>query len=68
MWSETSWGLQFVVGAAAHAEHVNSAALARDVEYVWRFKPRTSFERRSMPENFLGGSPSVLMHCFDSIW
>jgi hypothetical protein len=49
MWSETSWGLQFVVGAAAHAEHVNSAALSRDVEYVWGFKPRTSLEGSGMP-------------------
>ena len=49
MRSETSCGLQFVVGAAAHAKHVNSAALARDVEYVWRFKPRTSLEGHGIP-------------------
>ena len=55
-----------MVGAAGHAKHVNSAALARDVEYVWRFKPRTSLKGRSRPEIFLGGSPSVLMLCFDS--
>jgi len=49
MWSETSWGLQFVVGAAAHAEHVNSAALARDFEHVWKSMPRTSLEGRGIP-------------------
>lgn len=47
-------------------EHVNSAALALDVEYVWRFKPRASLKGRSRPEILLGDSSSALMLCFDS--
>jgi hypothetical protein len=49
-----------VVGAAGHAKHVNSAALARDVEYVWRFKPRTSLKGRSRPEIFWGRQSEYL--------
>jgi hypothetical protein len=47
MWSESSWGLQIVVGAASHADHVNSA---RAFEYVCRLKPRPSLMGRSRSE------------------
>lgn len=53
-----------MVGAAAHVEHVNSAALARGAEYVWRFKPRTSLKGCRRPEIFFGRQSE----CLDAVF
>lgn len=46
------------------AEHVNSSALARDVEHVWRFKPRASLNGRSRPEIWGGRQ----FECLDAVF